>query len=85
MRKNPARNVNLKSEASPLLEKINNSIDIDKRLYNEDIDGSIAHCQMLAKQKIIEIKESNLIIKSLKQIKNQIKNCLISIYQIICS
>ena len=73
MRKNPARNVNLKSEASPLLEKINNSIDIDKRLYNEDIDGSIAHCQMLAKQKIIEIKESNLIIKSLKQIKNQIK------------
>ena len=30
------------------------SIDVDKELYQQDINGSIAHCKMLAKQKIIK-------------------------------
>ena len=38
MKKNPARNAFLKKNSSKLLEKINNSIDIDARLYEEDID-----------------------------------------------
>ena len=53
MKKNPARNSNLKKGVSKLLEKINNSIEIDKRLYDEDIYASIAHCKMLMKTKII--------------------------------
>ena len=36
---------------SSLFQKIGNSIDIDKRLYKEDIAGSIAHVEMLFKQK----------------------------------
>ena len=46
MKKSPARNVHLKKEPSKLLEKINSSITIDSRLYNEDIIGSIAHTKM---------------------------------------
>ena len=38
---------------SKIFEKIGASIDTDKRLYEEDILGSIVHTQMLVKQKII--------------------------------
>ena len=55
MKKNPARNANLKKNASQLLEKINSSIDVDSRLYSEDIEASIAHCRMLIKTKIISL------------------------------
>ena len=36
-----------------LLEKFNASITFDKRMYAEDIKGSIAHSKMLSKQEII--------------------------------
>ena len=52
MTKSPARNVYLKKNASSLLEQINSSIDVDKRLFKEDISASIAHCKMLVKTKI---------------------------------
>ena len=35
-------NTRIKKKASPLFQKVGNSIDIDKRLYKEDIQGSIA-------------------------------------------
>ena len=38
---------------SKIFETIGASIDIDKRLYEEDILGSVVHTQMLIKQKII--------------------------------
>ena len=47
--------INLKKKPTVLLEKINNSIDVDHRLYKEDIQVSIAHCQMLIKKKIYSI------------------------------
>ena len=37
-------------------QRIGSSINIDKRLYKEDIFASIIHAQMLAKQKIIPKK-----------------------------
>ena len=43
----------IKKSASLFIQKVGNSIDIDKRLYKEDIHGSIAHVEMLFKQKII--------------------------------
>ena len=57
MKKNPARSLYLKKDPSKLLEKINNSIDVDARLYKEDIEASIVHCKMLVKTKIISSKE----------------------------
>ncbi len=51
---------------------INPSIDVDKRLYAEDIKGSIAHTRMLAKQKIIPAKDAQKIEQGLKQIEHEI-------------
>ena len=58
---------------SKIFEKIGASIDIDKRLFQEDILGSIIHAQMLAKQKIIERNKSKKIIQGLKKIRNEIE------------
>ena len=58
---------------SKIFEKIGASIDIDKRLYEEDILGSTVHTQMLIKQKIINRKKGIKIINGLKKIKNEIK------------
>ena len=58
---------------SKIFEKIGASIDIDKRLFEEDIFGSIVHAQMLIKQKIINRQKGIKIINGLKKIKNQIK------------
>jgi len=58
---------------SKIFEKIGASIDIDKRLFEEDIWGSIVHTQMLIKQKIINKKKGNKIINGLKKIRNEIR------------
>ena len=58
---------------SKVFEKIGASIDVDKRLFKEDILGSIVHTQMLIKQKIIDKKKGNKIISGLKKIENEIK------------
>ena len=42
---------------SKIFERIGSSIDVDKRLFEEDILGSIVHAQMLTKQRIIEKKK----------------------------
>ena len=65
-------NTRIKKKASTLFEKIGNSIDIDKRLYKEDILGSIAHVEMLFKQKIISFKIKNKIVYGLQKIEKQI-------------
>ncbi len=59
---------------SKIFEKIGSSIDIDKRLFQEDILGSIVHTQMLIKQKIITDKIGQKIIKGLKKIREEIMN-----------
>jgi len=64
----------IKKSSSTLFQKIGNSIDIDKRLYKEDIQGSIAHVEMLFKQKIISFKIKNKIIYGLNKIEKEISN-----------
>ena len=64
----------IKKDTSQLFRKVGNSIDIDKRLYKEDIAGSIAHVEMLFKQKIISFKIKNKIIYGLNKIKKEIIN-----------
>ena len=53
-------------------QRIGASINIDKRLYNEDIQASIVHTQMLTKKKIIPRNDGIKIIKGLKRIKTEI-------------
>ena len=58
---------------SKIFEEIGASIDVDKRLFAEDVLGSIVHTQMLIRQKIIDRKKGNKIIGGLKKIGNEIE------------
>ena len=55
-----------------IVKKYNASIFFDQRMYNEDIDGSIAHVTMLGKQGIVSEEEKEQIIAGLKAIRQDI-------------
>ena len=59
---------------SSISEEISESISFDKRLYLQDIQGSIAHVMMLGKQNIVTTEEQNKIIDGLKIIQTEIEN-----------
>ena len=65
-------NSRVKKNTSNLFQKVGSSIDVDKRLYKEDIKGSIAHIEMLFKQKIVSFKIKNKIIYGLNKIEKEI-------------
>ena len=65
-------NTRIKKDTSSIFKKIGSSINIDKRLFKEDIQGSIIHVEMLFKQKIISFKIKNKIIWGLNKIRNEI-------------
>ncbi len=65
-------NTRIKKDTSSIFKKIGSSIDVDKRLFKEDIQGSIVHVEMLFKQKIISFKIKNKIIWGLNRIRNEI-------------
>jgi len=65
-------NTRIKKNTSSIFKKVGSSIDVDKRLFKEDIQGSIAHVEMLFKQKIISFKIKNKIIWGLNRIRNEI-------------
>ena len=60
-------------ETDTLVNDFNSSITFDARLYQEDIEGSMAHAAMLGKQGIIEEHEAEKIIDGLKAILEDIK------------
>ena len=64
----------IKNSTSSLFTRVGSSIEVDKRLYKEDIAGSIAHVEMLFKQKIISFKIKNKIVYGLDKIKKEIFN-----------
>ncbi|MCE2929107.1 MAG: hypothetical protein LW817_05710, partial [Candidatus Caenarcaniphilales bacterium] len=75
--KNMAQNQKLSSgvisqKSLEILELFNASILYDYRLYKEDIQGSIAHSKMLAKQGIISDLEQNQIESGLLKIETEI-------------
>ena len=76
MRKNknnkPIWGTRIKKNASTLFKKVGGSLPIDKILFKEDIEGSIAHVEMLYKQKIINFRIKNKIIWGLKRVNNEI-------------
>ena len=50
----------------------NESLSFDKRLFKQDIEGSIAHVVMLEKQHILTLEEKDAIVKGLAQIKDEV-------------
>lgn len=61
------------SPAEMMLE-INQSISFDKKLYKQDIRGSIAHANMLSDVKIITKNEAKKIVDGLKTIEKEIES-----------
>ena len=57
---------------SAIMEAINASIDVDKRLATQDLDGSLAHVNMLAAQGLINSDDHLAIRDGLKKIKDEI-------------
>ena len=61
------------SGPADIMQAINASISFDKKLYAEDISGSIAHAEMLAEQGIISRADQKKIAKGLKTILAEIE------------
>ncbi|WP_333803481.1 argininosuccinate lyase [Sulfurospirillum sp.] len=61
------------ASGAALLDEFNASLPFDKKLYAEDIKGSIAHATMLAKQGILTQVEADQIATGLLQIKQEIE------------
>jgi len=57
---------------SAIMQRINASIDFDKRLYAQDIAGSKAHCAMLVKTGILSDADGRAILAGLDQIRQEI-------------
>lgn len=63
-----------KNELNKKAYDFNESLSIDRELYEEDITGSIAHTKMLKKQEIISKESADNIIKGLEEILKELKN-----------
>jgi argininosuccinate lyase len=59
--------------ASPIMEEFTSSLAFDKRLALYDIRGSLAHCRMLVKQKILTRAEGEKIIKGLENVQRELE------------
>ncbi|MCI5481105.1 MAG: argininosuccinate lyase [Lachnospiraceae bacterium] len=66
-------------ETDQLVYNFNASISFDRKLYREDIEGSIAHVTMMAKQKIVTEEEKQVIIDGLKGILTDVENGTLAI------
>ena len=55
-----------------IMEKINASIGFDRRLYAQDIAGSMAHCDMLVAQGILTAKDGSAIKRGLAKVREEI-------------
>ncbi|MCL2707364.1 MAG: argininosuccinate lyase [Dehalococcoidia bacterium] len=61
-------------DAAEAVVKYTSSLPFDWRMYRQDIRGSIAHANMLAKQNIISTTEAKILVDGLKAIEEEIKN-----------
>jgi len=68
-------------ETDRLVHNFNASISFDRKLFRQDIEGSIAHATMLAKQNIITDSERDLIVKGLEEIRDEISEGKLEISQ----
>ncbi len=59
-------------DTNALVDAFNASIDFDRRLYREDIAGSIAHARMLASREIISIEDRDAIVAGLEEIRAEL-------------
>jgi argininosuccinate lyase len=61
-------------ETDKAVEAFTSSIDVDRRLYKYDIDGSIAHCRTLARARIITPQEADDLVSGLEAVRMEIES-----------
>ncbi len=69
---NPLWGGRFEAAAADILQAINASIDVDKRLYDEDIAGSKAHAEMLVATGIIAVADGAAILQGLETVRQEI-------------
>ncbi len=60
-------------ELDAIAARFSASVDVDKRLWPQDIEGSIAHVRMLADQEIVSEEDAQAIVAGLEAIRGQIE------------
>jgi argininosuccinate lyase len=60
-------------KTAQIVERFTASIAVDRRLYRYDIEGSIAHCRMLAKTGIITEADADALVQGLNRIRREIE------------
>ena len=63
-----------KKSESKLMEDFNSSLRFDRRLYREDIEGSMAHVKMLSRCNILSREDGKKILEGLKSILGDIES-----------
>lgn len=61
-------------ETDKLVYNFNASVSFDRKFFEEDIEGSIAHVVMLEKQGILTLEEKDAIVKGLTEIREDVRN-----------
>jgi len=59
-------------DSAELMDRFNASLGFDRKLYNQDIDGSKAHAKMLAKQGILSNEDCASILEGLEKVRGEI-------------
>src|SRR3981081_4533108 len=66
--------VRYKLGPAEIMEKINASIGFDRRLFAQDIAGSLAHADMLVARGILTAKDGRAIRRGLQQVRKEIES-----------
>ena len=61
-------------ETNQLVHNFNASLSFDQKFYHQDIEGSIAHVKMLAKQEILTTEDRDAIIEGLEGIRRDLES-----------
>ena len=69
-----ARGGRLPASIDAAMERLNQSVDIDSKLWREDIDGSIAHAEGLARAGVISAGEAEELVRGLRQVAEEIQS-----------
>jgi argininosuccinate lyase len=56
----------------PLLERVSSSLHFDRRLWKQDVRGSIAHARMLARQGVVTKEEGEQLVRGLEQVAREL-------------
>jgi argininosuccinate lyase len=70
-----------REETDALVDRFNASVRFDRRLYAQDIDGSMAHCRMLARQGIVTEEEASRIVAALAKIRRDLERGTLQIHE----